>query len=63
MKAFLLSLFLVPMTALAGTVTSPNGNVKLNFYLDEQGRPLYDMSYKERPVVLPSHLGLELARD
>ena len=44
-------------------VTSPNENVKLNFWLDEQGRPTYEMTFKDRPVVLPSHLGLVLAKD
>ena len=50
-------------SAMAGTVSSPNGNIELKFYLDNSGRPTYEMSYKGRPVVLPSHLGLELARD
>ena len=63
MKSLLLSLLALPMMAMAGTVTSPNGNITLNFYLDQQGRPTYEMNYKERPVVLPSRLGLELARD
>ena len=44
-------------------VTSPNENVKLHFWLDEQGRPTYEMTFKDRPVVLPSHLGLVLAKD
>ena len=51
------------MLAWAGDVASPNGNVKVKFYVDNQGRPTYEMSYKDRPVVLPSHLGLELAKD
>ena len=49
--------------ARAGEVLSPNGNVKVKFYVDDKGRPTYEMSYKDRPVVLPSHLGLELAKD
>ena len=44
-------------------MTSPNENVKLHFWLDEQGRPTYEMTFKDRPVVLPSHLGLVLAKD
>ena len=46
----------------AQTITSPDGNVCLTFSLDG-GRPQYELTYKERPVILPSHLGLELAKD
>ena len=52
-----------PLWAMAGTVTSPDGNIELKFYVDNSGRPTYEMAYKGRPVVLPSHLGLELAKD
>jgi len=47
----------------AAEVKSPNGNIVLSFSVDGDGRPVYEMSYKGRPVVLPSHLGLELAQD
>ena len=57
------ALLLASLSAVAGNVQSPNGNVVLNFYLDGDGRPTYEMNYKGRPVVLPSHLGLELAKD
>ena len=50
------------MLAFAGNVFSPNGNIELKFSLDN-GRPVYEMLYKEKPVILPSHLGLELAKD
>ena len=63
MKKLLLSLLLLPTMALAGTVKSPNGNIELKFSVDGQGRPVYEMTYKGRAVVKPSHLGLELARD
>jgi len=53
----------VATTATAATVKSPNGNIEVNFSVDTQGRPTYEMSYKGRSVVRPSHLGLELARD
>ena len=52
----------MPLLGMAAEVKSPNGNVVLNFTVEE-GRPVYKMDYKGRPVVLPSHLGLELARD
>jgi hypothetical protein len=49
--------------AAAATIQSPNGNIEVKFTVDDKGRPTYEMAYKGRPVVLPSHLGLELARD
>ena len=52
----------MPLMALAQTVKSPDGNVAVKFYLDG-GRPTYEMSYKNRAVIKPSHLGLELAKD
>ena len=64
MKKLLLSAFVLLMTLAAGaqTVTSPNGNVSVKFWLQD-GRPTYEMSYKKKAVVKPSHLGLELAKD
>jgi len=44
------------------TIFSPNGNLLLEFSLDGT-RPQYSLTYKGKPVILPSHLGLELARD
>ncbi|MBQ7421907.1 MAG: glycoside hydrolase family 97 protein [Prevotella sp.] len=39
---------------------SPSGNVILNVELDDSGTPVYQLSFKGKPVVLPSKLGLEL---
>ena len=47
----------------AQTVTSPNGNVAVRFSLSQDGAPTYEMTYKNKAVVKPSHLGLELAKD
>ena len=58
----LLAVLLTPLMALAQTVTSPDGNVSLNFSL-ENGRPTYKLDYKGKAVVKPSHLGLELAKN
>lgn len=58
----LLAAMLMPLAALAQTVTSPDGNVVLNFSLDN-GRPTYQLDYKGKAVVKPSHLGLELAKN
>ena len=48
--------------AMAQTVHSPNGNIELAFSLDN-GKPTYQLTYKGKAVVNPSHLGLELAKD
>ena len=61
-RNFLLALLLLPLMAMAQEIMSPNGNMVLNFTL-EQGRPTYTLSYKGKEVVRPSHLGLELAKD
>ena len=44
-------------------VSSPNGNVRVGFSLTADGTPTYTMSYKGKPVVKQSRLGLELAKD
>lgn len=61
-RIFSLIAVLLPLMAAAQQVKSPNGNVALKFSLDN-GRPTYELSYKGREVVRPSHLGLELAKD
>ena len=64
MKTTLLfSALLLPLSVAAQTVSSPNGAVSVSFSLADGGRPTYEMTYKGRPVVKPSHLGLELAKD
>ena len=55
------ALLLLPMAMMAQTVTSPGGKVAVKFSLDN-GRPTYEMTYKGKTVVKPSHLGLELAK-
>jgi alpha-glucosidase len=44
-------------------LTSPDGNLEMNFSLNEQGAPVYELSYKQKAVILPSTLGLELKRE
>ena len=53
----------MPLTLMAGTIQSPNGQVALRFHVDGDGRPVYEMTYKGLQVVKPSHLGLQLAKD
>ena len=64
MKKVLLTMssLLLAMTALAQTVKSPSGTVSLTFSLTGNGVPTYEMSYQNKTVVKPSHLGLELAK-
>ncbi|MBR1412031.1 MAG: glycoside hydrolase family 97 N-terminal domain-containing protein, partial [Prevotella sp.] len=54
--------FLISHFSFGASVLSPNGNVVLNFAV-EQGRPVYSVQYKGNDVIRPSHLGLELAKD
>ena len=63
LRRLLFLLMLVPVMATAQTIKSPNGNIVLTFSLDGNGRPTYEMTYKGKAVVKPSHLGLELAKD
>ncbi len=53
---------MLPLLATGQTVTSPNGNVALSFSLVE-GQPTYELKFKQREVVKPSHLGLELDKN
>ena len=39
---------------------SPDGRLVMNFTLNADGRPFYDLSYKGHKVIKPSSLGLEL---
>ncbi len=41
-------------------VNSPSKNIRLEFWLSEQGAPMYSLSYKDKAVILPSSLGFEL---
>jgi len=50
-------------SAMSQTVSSPGGIVKLNFSLESGGVPTYSVTYKDRDVIRPSHLGLELVKD
>ena len=51
---------LMAVAASAQTVTSPDGNISLSFSLNEKGVPTYKIDYKNKAVVKPSTLGIEL---
>ncbi|MGY6743435.1 MAG: glycoside hydrolase family 97 protein [Cecembia sp.] len=55
---FVLCLFF-PILLWAQTLQSPNGNLKLEFEVKE-GIPYYQLTFKNKTVILPSKLGLEL---
>lgn len=60
--SFLL-LLLVSNWVMAEGITSPNGQLQLNFSVNAQGEPIYELSYKGKAVIKPSKLGLELKDD
>ena len=60
-KIILAVLALLPFMANAQTVTSPNGDINVNFALDGS-RPSYTVDFKGQSVVKKSHLGLQLAK-
>lgn len=47
-------------SAAAQTVTSPDGNIVVDFSLNGNGVPTYKINYKNKAVVKPSTLGIEL---
>lgn len=62
LTSFLLVLFM-SSAAMAESITSPNGQLQLNFSVNSQGEPVYELFYKGKAVIKPSKLGLELKND
>ena len=63
-KLMSMALFLCAASMLkAQNLTSPNGELQMNFSVNAQGEPVYELSYKGRAVLKPSKLGLELKDD
>lgn len=64
MKNLLHALFLLicfaPFLVQAQEINSPNKNLVLKFELAANGVPSYQLSYKGKPVIKPSTLGLEI---
>ena len=42
---------------------SPDGNLSMTFSLNGEGTPIYELSYKNKEVIKPSKLGLELVTE
>lgn len=53
-------LLIACLGSFAQSIKSPDGNLVLTFELQNGGVPTYQLFYKGKPVVKPSHLGLEL---
>ena len=62
LACFRLALFMSG-AAMAESITSPDGQLRLNFSVNPQGEPVYELSYKGKAVIKPSKLGLELKND
>ncbi len=55
-----LGFLLISTSIIAADITSPNGDIKVSFNLSDSGQPVYEMSYKGKPVVKPSTMGFDL---
>ncbi len=53
----------IPILSNGQQLVSPDGNLVMNFSLTANGAPAYDLSYKGKPVIKTSTLGLELKRE
>ena len=61
-KLFFLFSFLVsaPFMLRAEELKSPDGNLLMRFEVNGEGTPVYELTYKRKPVIKPSRLGLEI---
>ena len=51
---------LIAIAQTTKSISSPNGQVVLNIGLTDKGEPTYKLDYKNKAVIKPSKLGLEL---
>ncbi|ADR22217.1 glucan 1,4-alpha-glucosidase SusB [Marivirga tractuosa] len=58
-RTFTLILSLLPFLMIAQELKSPNENFKLKFTIEE-GKPTYQLNLKNKEIIKPSTLGLEL---
>lgn len=56
-------MFVITLMAMGQTVSSPDGNITVDFSIADGGIPVYQMAYKGKTVVKPSKMGFELAAD
>ena len=63
-RLFSIWTFLSFCVSATGTeLKSPNGQLKMIFFITGDGTPNYELYYKGKQVIKPSHLGLELKDD
>jgi glucan 1,4-alpha-glucosidase len=62
-RLFILIFIILSFAAQAQTVMSPDNNLALKFTLGPNGVPVYELTYKQKPVILPSVLGIELTSE
>ena len=62
-KLTLATLCCSTLLASAQRLTSPDGNLVMDFSLNPQGAPTYELFYKDKAVIKPSTLGLELKKE
>lgn len=56
----LLSCLILACSALAQELKSPDGQLKMNFRIADNGTPTYQFFYKGKEVIKPSKMGIEL---
>lgn len=57
----LLGLLAASVTVKAQTLTSPDGNFKMQFHLSDEGKPVYSLIYKEKEVIKESKMGFQIS--
>ncbi len=64
MKRFIcIGLLILGIEVQSQSVKSPSKEITLNFSLSENGKPIYNVFYKNKPVVLQSNMGIKLKAD
>tara|TARA_R110002050_G_scaffold110363_1_gene222440 strand:- start:16530 stop:18641 length:2112 start_codon:yes stop_codon:yes gene_type:complete len=65
MKPFIVTLVVLFFSSVGNSqeLKSPNGELTMQFSLESNGVPTYQLSYKNKPVIKSSKLGLELKDD
>src|SRR5690606_20204483 len=58
--SLLVSILLLSIISNAQILLSPSNKLKLEFNLNQDGTPTYQLSYKDKLIIKPSKLGLEL---
>ena len=51
------------LSTMAQSLVSPDGNFKMDFKLNKQGTPTYNLIYKDQVIIKTSALGLELQKE